>query len=51
MLNEWAILNGELQAIDNGESGFLRVGATPSTTLTPFAQAGMTKARSPAVAD
>jgi LysR family transcriptional regulator, pca operon transcriptional activator len=39
MLNEWTVLQEELQAIGNGESGILRVGATPLTTLTLMPQA------------
>lgn len=33
MLNEWGILRDELQAIEAGESGMLRVGATPIMLL------------------
>jgi DNA-binding transcriptional LysR family regulator len=45
MLNEWSILNEELDAIRKGESGILRVGATPLTTLTlmPHALARLRK--------
>lgn len=39
MLNEWGILHEELEAIGKGESGILRVGATPLTTLTLMPQA------------